>query len=140
MSPSDALPEIPANLRYLQSHEWARLDSPAEAVIGISAYAVQEMGDIVHLELPEAGATLKQRDSFGVIDSVKAAFDLYAPLSGEVIAVNSAALADPSIIGREPYKGGWLLRIRPANAAQETAGTLDAAAYKRFLESDSGSH
>jgi len=122
---------IPADLRYSKSDEWVRVEGD-EVVIGITDYAQEQLGDIVYLELPQVGATFAPSDSFGVIESVKASSDLYAPVGGEVTAVNSALENDQQPINSDPYGAGWLIRMRPSGEEEEL---MDAAAYAAYLES-----
>lgn len=132
-------PEIPSDLYYTNSHEWAKLVE-GDILVGISAHAVEEMGnDIVHIELPPVGKTVKQLESFGVIDSVKAAFDLYSPIGGEIIEVNAKAGEDPSIIAQSPYEKGWLIRINPTSIS-ELDNLLTAQGYKNMLETEGTAH
>ena len=123
---------IPEDLRYTAAHEWLRQDGEV-AVIGITDHAQGELGDVVYLELPEVGGEIVQGESFGVIESVKAASDLYAPISGEVTAVNGALEAAPQLVNESPYDGGWLLEVRPSRFADEQAALLDATAYTDLL-------
>ena len=123
---------IPGDLRYTAAHEWLRQDGEV-AVIGITEHAQGELGDVVYLELPEVGGEIVQGESFGVIESVKAASDLYAPISGEVTAVNGALEAAPQLVNESPDDGGWLLKVRPSRFADEQAALLDAAAYSDLL-------
>ena len=123
---------IPGDLRYTAAHEWLRQDGEV-AVIGITEHAQGELGDVVYLELPEVGSAIVQGESFGVIESVKAASDLYAPISGEVTAVNGALEAAPQLVNESPYDGGWLLKVRPSRFADEQAALLDATAYSDLL-------
>ena len=123
---------IPGDLRYTAAHEWLRQDGEV-AVIGITEHAQGELGDVVYLELPEVGGEIVQGESFGVIESVKAASDLYAPISGEVTAVNGELEAAPQLVNESPYDGGWLLKVRPSRFADEQAALLDAAAYSDLL-------
>ena len=123
---------IPGDLRYTAAHEWLRQDGEV-AVIGITDHAQGELGDVVYLELPEVGSEIVQGESFGVIESVKAASDLYAPISGEVTAVNGALEAAPQLVNESPYDGGWLLEVRPSRFADEQAALLDATAYTDLL-------
>lgn len=119
--------EIPADLRYTKEHEWARRDGDA-VVIGITRHAVEQLGDITLVTLPEVGKTFEQGDAFGDIDSVKAVSELFAPISGKVVEVNGALEDAPESINEEPYGKGWLVKIEPS-AASELDGLLDAAAY-----------
>jgi len=127
--------KIPEDLLYTKSHEWARV-SGTEATVGISSYAVEQMEkEIVNVELPEKNAKVQKGESFGVVDSVKAAFDLYAPVSGEVIDVNKTATNQPEIVAESPYGEGWLIKIKMSDPA-ETADLMKPAGYKTFLESE----
>lgn len=119
---------IDKNARYLSSHEWARKDG-AKVIVGISDHAQEALGDIVFIELPEIGKTLKKGDTFGVVESVKAASDVYLPMSGKVVAVNEALAGDPALVNKEPYTGGWFLAIEPSNPA-EWDMLLTPAAYE----------
>lgn len=121
---------IPADLRYSKSDEWVRVEGD-EVVIGITDYAQEQLGDIVYLELPQVGASFAPGDSFGVIESVKASSDLYAPVGGEVVAVNSELEGNQEPINQDPYGAGWLIRMRPSGAEEEL---LDAAAYAAYVE------
>ncbi len=122
---------VPGDLRYTKEHEWVRIDGD-EAVIGITQYAADQLGDIVFVELPDVGRALKQAATFGVVESVKAVSDLFVPVSGEVTATNDALGATPEVVNTDPYGEGWLVRVRFADAAQ-VDGLLDAAAYERLI-------
>ena len=122
----------PADLKYTKSHEWARVEDQ-EAVFGITDYAQQELGDITYIELPEPGKKLSQMDVSATIESVKAASDIFAPLTGEVLAVNDAIVDTPEVINQSPYEEGWLCRMRFDNPA-EADKLMDAAAYAAFIE------
>jgi len=126
--------KIATDARYLKSHEWARQEG-AEAVIGISDYAQSTLSDIVYVELPEVGDMLTQGEQFGVVESVKAAADVYAPLSGEVIAVNAALENAPELVNQKAFEDGWLLRIKPSNPA-EWETLLDAEAYQKVVAAE----
>ena len=125
---------FPENLKYMESHEWARQEGDI-ATIGISDYAQSEIQDIVYVELPEVGTEVVQQTEFGVIESVKAAFDLYAPVSGEVIAVNESLLDAPEQVNESPYDKGWLLKIKMV-ALDELDVLLDADSYRHSLQSN----
>jgi glycine cleavage system H protein len=127
MTLEDSDVDIPETLRYSEDHEWLRTEG-GEGVIGITAYAADELGDVVFVELPQIGRRLARGEVFGVIESVKTASDLFAPVAGEVIAVNEALGDDPELVNSEPYGGGWMVRLRldDAAAAEEL---MDAAAY-----------
>ena len=119
---------IDKTARYRSSHEWARKDG-ARYLIGISDHAQGALGDIVFIELPEVGKVLKKGETFGVVESVKAASDVYMPLSGTVVAVNDALSGDPALVNREPYAGGWFIAVEAANPA-EWDGLLSPEAYE----------
>lgn len=121
--------KTPQDLRYLKTHEWVRVEGD-EVVFGITDYAQHELGDIVFIELPDVGDTLEPGDRFGVIESVKASSDLYAPVGGEVIAVNSDLEDDQAIINTNPYDAGWIVRLKPSG---KEGDLLDAAAYEKVV-------
>jgi glycine cleavage system H protein len=121
--------KIDKNARYRASHEFARKEG-AEMVVGVSDHAQEALGDIVFVELPAVGKTVKQGDSVGVVESVKAASDLYAPVSGKVVAVNNELDGDPALINKDCYGSGWILRLAPTNPS-EWDGLMDAAAYEK---------
>ncbi len=123
---------FPDDCRYADSHEYARPEGERVRV-GISAFAVDQLGDIVFVELPEVGATIQQGASFGSVESVKAVEDLMAPVSGVVEARNDAVLASPEELQNDPYGEGWLLQVRPADPA-EIVGLMDAAAYRAKVQ------
>ncbi len=128
----------PANLKYAKSHEWARLDSDGLVTVGITNHAQEALGDIVFIELPEAGRKLAAGAECAVVESVKAASDIYAPVSGEVVAANQAAADSPESVNGDAY-GVWLFKIKPedpAKCASELGALLDAAAYGRVAESE----
>ncbi len=109
--------DVPEGLRYTEDHEWLRVDGDA-ATVGITAYAADELGDVVFVELPAVGRTLTRGETFGVIESVKTASDLYSPVSGEVVEVNDALAGSPQLVNEEPYGGGWLIRLRLADPSE----------------------
>ena len=119
--------EFPASFRFADSHEYANADGDLVRV-GISAFAVDQLGDIVFVDLPDVGASLSKGSSFGSVESVKAVEDMYAPLDGEVVERNEAVLASPEELKNDPHGAGWLLVLRPKDAAQ-LESLLDAAAY-----------
>jgi glycine cleavage system H protein len=108
---------VPTDLRYTKDHEWVRVDGD-EATIGITAYAADQLGDIVFVELPDAGRSLDQFSTFGVVESVKAVSDLFAPIGGEVIEANPALNGKPELVNEAPYGDGWMLRVRVTNPTQ----------------------
>lgn len=118
--------------RYTKDHEWVATAGD-EATVGISNYAQDQLGDVVFVELPTVGKALKKGDVAAVVESVKAASEVYAPVSGEVIAVNTALSDDPAMVNRSPEADGWFLRLRVSDAA-EIEGLMDEAAYKSFVE------
>jgi glycine cleavage system H protein len=117
----------PDDLRYSREHEWVRVDG-SQATIGITSFAASELGDIVFVETPEVGAQLKQFAAFGVVESVKAVSDLYAPISGEVTEVNDALRDTPELMNSAPFDDGWIARVKLADPTELDA-LLDAAAY-----------
>jgi len=117
----------PDDLAYSREHEWVRVDG-GRATIGITSFAADELGDIVFVELPEVGAALSQFASFGVVESVKAVSDLYAPISGEVVEVNDALRESPELLNADPFGEGWIARVELANRG-ELDSLLDASAY-----------
>jgi glycine cleavage system H protein len=119
---------IPADLRYAKSHEWVKTTESGEVVIGITDYAQSSLGDITYVQLPGVGDVLAVGDVFGVVESVKAASDLYAPVSGEVMAVNNALDATPETVNQDPFGEGWIMKVRVAEAT-DLDGLLDSAAY-----------
>ncbi len=122
---------VPTDLRYTNDHEWVRIEGE-EATIGITAYAAGQLGDIVFVELPEPGGAIEQAATFGVVESVKAVSDLFAPISGEVIAANPELGANPELVNSDPYGAGWMLRVRLADAGQ-VEDLLDGAAYDALI-------
>jgi len=118
---------FPADLRYSREHEWVRVDGE-QATIGVTSYAADELGDIVYVESPEVGATLKQFAAFGVVESVKAVSDLYAPISGEVTEVNQALASQPELLNSAPYGEGWIAKVTLSDTGELDA-LLDAEAY-----------
>ena len=122
---------VPTDLRYTKDHEWVRVDGD-EATVGITEYAASQLGDIVFVELPDAGRKLDQHATFGVVESVKAVSDLFAPVSGEVLTTNDALTGAPELVNGEPYGEGWMIRIRLADP-DETEGLLDASAYDALI-------
>ncbi|AJD46629.1 glycine cleavage system H protein [Isoalcanivorax pacificus W11-5] len=128
---SDIRPE----LRYAASHEWIRLEDDGTAYVGISDHAQDAMGDLVFVELPEVGQKLETGDEAGVVESVKAASDIYAPVSGEIVAVNDALEDTPELVNQDPYGDGWLFRLR-INDKADLDELLSADEYREQLESE----
>jgi glycine cleavage system H protein len=123
-----------AAMRFAKSHEWVRPEEDGLVTVGISAYAVEALTDLVFMQLPDVGRHVKAGESLGEIESVKAVSDVYAPVSGEVVEVNSALPSALETLGRDPYGAGWLVRLRPDDPAQ-LAGLLDQAAYDALVKS-----
>ena len=126
--------EIPSDLLYRESHEWVRYDEDGTATIGISDHAQAQLGDMVFIELPEPGMSYEQGDACAVVESVKAASDVYAPLTGEVIEANGALEDSPELVNTDPYGDGWLFRMQLANPS-ELDGLLTPEAYAEQAES-----
>lgn len=120
----------PANLRYTKDHEWVKIDGDV-ATIGVTDFAANQLGDVVFVDLPSSGKSVEQFATFGVVESVKAVSDLYAPLSGEVVEVNADLAAKPELVNSDPFGGGWMIKVRVSEAGQ-IDGLLDAAAYDRL--------
>ena len=108
---------IPAELKYVSSHEWLRAEADGSVTVGVTHHAQELLGDIVFVELPEVGASLAAEDQAGAVESVKAASDVYAPIAGEVVAVNEGLPDAPETVNSDPYGDGWIFRIKPANPA-----------------------
>ena len=121
----------PQDRKYTKEHEWARLDGDV-ATIGITDYAQSELGDVVFVELPDVARQLTQGQTFGVVESVKAASDLYAPVSGEVLELNGRLQESPDLVNTEPFEGGWMIKVRIADPA-ELNKLLDAGAYESHI-------
>ena len=126
---------IPSELRYTSTHEWVRLEENNEAVVGITYHAQAMLGDMVFVELPELGSALLEGDDVAVAESVKAATDVYTPVSGIVIGVNDELEASPEQINQDPYGAGWLFRVR-LEEAEELDGLMDAESYQHMLENE----
>lgn len=123
---------VPADLRYAKSHEWLKLESDGTATIGITDYAQNSLGDITYVQLPKVGAVLKAGETFGVVESVKAASDLYAPVGGTVTSINGELDTAPETLNRVPYEAGWMIKLKLTNPAEAEA-LLDAAAYGKLI-------
>ncbi|KAA6185826.1 glycine cleavage system protein GcvH [Thiohalocapsa marina] len=126
---------IPADLKYTDSHEWIKDNGDGTATIGITDHAQEALGDLVFVELPEAGRQLAAKDACAVVESVKAASDIYSPVGGEVVEVNPLLEDAPETINSDPYGDGWIFRLKLADAS-ELAGQLDAAAYEATLAAE----
>jgi glycine cleavage system H protein len=126
---------VPGDLRYTKSHEWIRPLPDGSVEIGITDHAQGALGDLVFVEVPEAGRQVRAGDAFAVVESVKAASDVYSPLGGEVVSGNDALAAQPELVNQDPYGQGWIARLMPASAADVEA-LLDAAQYSEHLASE----
>ncbi len=125
--------EIPSDLRFRDSHEWVRVEDGGTVVVGISDHAQGELGDMVFVELPEPGMSYERGEACAVIESVKAASDIYAPLSGEVVKANGELEGSPELVNSDPYGEGWLFRMIPSDTSQ-IDGLMDAESYAAQLE------
>jgi glycine cleavage system H protein len=125
---------IPDSLKYTATHQWVRLEGDGRATVGITNHAQEQLGDVVFVQHPDVGRRVKRGENCAVVESVKAASDIPAPLSGEIIEVNAAAAAAPEILNKEPY-AAWLFRVRIGKPS-EVAALLDAAAYRKAVMSD----
>jgi glycine cleavage system H protein len=124
--------QIPSELKYASSHEWVRLEADGSVTVGITDHAQEALGDVVFVELPQEGDTLAAGDEAGVVESVKAASDIYAPVGGEVIAVNSALEDEPETVNADPYNDGWFYKLQPSDPA-EIEKLLNASDYEQHL-------
>ena len=128
--------EIPGDLKFMKSHEWARVEDNGNVTVGISDHAQGLLGDLVYVELPGVGDEVKAGNACAVVESVKAASDVYAPVSGEVVAVNSALGDKPETINEDAYGEGWIFVVKPSNLAEESEELLDPDAYAESIEDD----
>ncbi len=126
----------PADLRYTREHEWAK-DEGGRVRVGITAFAQEQLGDVVFVELPKVGAKVTERQSFGVVESVKAVSDLFAPVSGEIVEVNAELPNSPQLVNQDPYGRGWMIVVAPSNRA-EWDSLLSADQYDRFVAEGGG--
>ena len=126
---------VDADARYLKSHEWVKKQKGNVFSVGLSAYAAEQLGDIVYVKLPDVGRGLSKEDSFGVIESVKSTVDISTPLSGKIVEVNTDIPDNPDMLSRDAYGTGWLIRVEATNLA-EWDTLMDATAYRQFLETD----
>ena len=123
---------VPEGFYFMDSHEWALVDGDV-ASVGISDFAVEQLGDIVFLELPNVGGTVKKGEAFGTIESVKAASDLYSPVSGEVVEVNDVLPSEPDVLQNDPFGAGWIMKVK-LSCAEELDSLMDKAGYDEFLK------
>jgi glycine cleavage system H protein len=124
----------PDDRHYTQSHEWVRIDGEV-GTIGITDHAQKELGEIVYLEMPEAGHVFNANEEFGTVESVKAVSELYSPISGEVVEVNQAAVAEPGIVNDDPFGDGWLVRIK-LSTDEEVGSLMSAEQYAEYVKSE----
>lgn len=127
--------DIPSDLRYAKSHEWCRLEDDGSVTIGISDHAQEQLGDLVFVEVPEVGARFDAGDAFAVVESVKAASDVYSPVAGEVVAVNESLADAPESVNSDPYGEGWLMRLQPDDSTR-IEELLDASAYEAVVQGE----
>ncbi|MDG1937382.1 MAG: glycine cleavage system protein GcvH [Pseudomonadales bacterium] len=127
--------DLPSELRYAASHEWARIEEDGSIVIGITDHAQAQLGDVVYIELPDMGQILSAGEEAGVVESVKAASDVYAPISGEVIAINEKLEDEPETVNSEPYEDGWFYKLQPADTV-ELDSLLTSDAYAEVVSSE----
>ena len=128
--------EFPEDLRYATSHEWVRVVEGGEVVMGISDFAQDALGDVVYIDLPEVGRTVEAGDGIAEIESTKSVNDVYAPISGTVVAINEALMDNPEIVNGDPYGDGWFLRIAPAGGEVDLSSLLEATAYRLTTEAE----
>jgi glycine cleavage system H protein len=125
---------VPGDLQYTEEHEYVRKSKDGTVEIGITDYAQGELGDVVYIELPKVGATFGKHDVFGTIEAVKAVSELFAPVGGEVVAINERLDKEPALVNTDPYGAGWMIRVKPSNAS-EIDGLLKAEAYSKHIGS-----
>jgi glycine cleavage system H protein len=124
----------PTDLKYTKDHEWVRVEGD-QGTVGITDYAQKQLGDVVYVELPEKGRRLKDHESFGTVESVKAVSELFSPVAGEVVEHNAALVASPEILNADPYGKAWMIKVRLSDAGA-VASLMDAAAYGKYVESE----
>lgn len=124
---------VPSELRYSDEHEWVRLEADGAAVVGITAFAAESLGDVVFVELPEVGDSVEQFQKMGEVESVKAVSDLYSPVSGTIVARNDGVVDSPELVNESPYEGGWMIRVSLSDAG-ELDKLMDAAQYQALLD------
>jgi glycine cleavage system H protein len=131
----NTMSEVRSELKYLSSHEWARVEADGTVTIGITDHAQDSLGDVVYVETPELGSIVTAGEEAGVVESVKAASDIFSLVSGEVIAINEALEDNPEIVNESPYDDGWFFKVKPSDLT-ELDGTLDAEAYQAMCEEE----
>lgn len=127
--------DIPSELRYTKTHEWTRLEEDGQVTVGITDFAQALLGDLVFVELPEVGTSVASGDDAGVVESVKAASDIYSPIMGEIVDVNNELTTRPELVNSDPYGAGWLFRVQP-NDERELDELMDAESYEEHVESE----
>lgn len=127
--------KVPANLKYIKSHEWVEPLADGTVKVGITDHAQDLLGDMVYVDLPQPGRALKAGQECAVVESVKAASDVYSPIAGEVVAVNEALAANPELVNKDPYGEGWIMRLKPANLT-ELDNLLDADGYAALIAAE----
>ena len=127
--------KIPDDLRYASSHEWVRVEDDGTMTVGISDHAQEALGDIVFVELPETGTHVSAKDEVAVVESVKAASDIYAPISGDITEINDVLIDEPETVNSQPYEGGWFFKLKPSDET-ELDELLDAEAYKELCDQE----
>ncbi len=127
--------QVPGELRYTKSHEWVRVEEDGSVVVGISDHAQAALGELVYVETPEVDTQVSAGDACAVVESVKAASDVYSPISGKITEANARLADQPELVNEQPYEDGWIMRIEPSDA-DEIEGLLDAEAYEQSLEED----
>ncbi len=127
--------KVPEALRYVETHEWVRQEDDGTVTIGITDHAQQQLGDLVFVELPEVGRTVAEKEELAVVESVKAASDVYSPLAGDVVAANENLSESPELVNQDAYGDGWIVKLRPSDPAAVEA-LLDAAAYQELAEAE----
>jgi glycine cleavage system H protein len=125
--------KIPAELKYTRTHEWLKTEADGTITVGISDHAQDALGDLVFVETPELGRKVKAGEACAVVESVKAASDIYSPIEGEIIAANEALASQPELLNTDPYGAGWIMKLRPADEAESSA-LLDAKSYESTLD------
>jgi glycine cleavage system H protein len=127
--------DIPADLKYIETHQWVRVDADGIATVGITDFAQEQLGDVVYIGVPEVGATVTGGEEAGVAESVKSASDVFSPVTGEVIAVNEKLEDEPEVVNEDPYGDGWMFRVKLAGEG-ELDGLMDAAAYSEHVAAE----
>lgn len=127
--------ELRSELKYLPSHEWARVEADGTVTVGITDHAQEELGDVVYVETPEVGSNVNAGEEAGVVESVKAASDIFSPISGEVVAINGALEDEPETVNGSPYDDGWFFKVKPSNL-DDLNDALDMAGYKEAIGDD----